>query len=65
MTTTTDPNLRHEDFCTPRPGEDAVRIERYRLPTYGPDGINAVGSVAVVRCLECGAATYDGQRRDG
>ena len=62
MSTTTPTNLKHEEFCLPRPGEDAPRIERFRAPTYD-GGVYATGSVEVCRCIECGAATYDGQRR--
>lgn len=60
MTTATA--LRHEEFCLPRPGEDAARIEGYRQPKYDDKGL-AVASVSVVRCLECGAASYDGVQR--
>ncbi len=63
MNTTTPPAFRHEDFCLPRPGEDEHRIERYAVPTYPADGVYPNGSVAVVRCVECGAATYNGERR--
>lgn len=51
---------RHADFCLPRPGEDAPRIEAYRAPKYGPDGLTPAGSASVVRCVECAFATYDG-----
>jgi hypothetical protein len=63
MTLTT--NLRHADFCLPRPGHDAPRIESYRAAKTAPDGITPAGSISVVRCLECGNATYDGVQREG
>ncbi len=59
MTATT--NLAHADFCLPRPGEDAPRIERYTAPRYNQDGSRVVAVVAIERCLECGNATYNGQ----
>ncbi len=62
---TTDTALVHADFCTPRPGEDRPRIERYHAPRYGEDGLTPLGSVLVGRCLECGAASYDGLLRQG
>ncbi len=52
----------HEEFCRPRPGEDAPRIERYGSPRYNEQG-HVVSVVQVVRCQECGNATYDGQQR--
>jgi hypothetical protein len=61
MTTATA--LKHEEFCLPRPGADAPRVETWRAPRYAADGITPAGSVAVVRCVECGSATYDGVRR--
>lgn len=64
MNTTTPPAFRHEDFCLPRPGEDAPRIETYRVPIYdGGAGVYPTGSTEVCRCIECGAATYNGERR--
>lgn len=63
MTTKPDTtNLKHEDFCLPRPDEPQVRIESYPVDKYGPDGVKKIGTVQVVRCIECGAATYDGVR---
>lgn len=58
MTTTTA--LEHQTYCLPRPGNDAPRVESYRLPRWSDDGVTQVGSVTVVRCTECGRATYDG-----
>lgn len=60
MSTTTHP---HMAFCMSRPGLDEPRIESYRASRTTADGAPA-GSVAVVRCCECGSATYDGVRRD-
>jgi hypothetical protein len=56
-------NLRHAEFCLPRPGLDQPRVEQYRAPKTAPDGITPAGGVSVVRCLECGNATYDGVQR--
>ena len=61
MTTATQPN--HAAFCMSRPGEDAPRIETWRAPKYGKDGITPAGSVLICRCTECGNATYDGVQR--
>lgn len=58
---TTD-GLIHEEFCLPRPGMTAPRIERYPFTKYADNGITPVGVVDVERCQECGAAAYDGQR---
>jgi len=55
---------RHADFCLPRPGEEAPRIEAYSAARYGPDGLTVVGSTQVVRCQECGFATYDGKLQE-
>ncbi len=52
----------HADFCLPRPGEDAPRIEAYPASRYDEQGL-VVGTVRVVRCVECGNATYDGVQR--
>lgn len=52
----------HAEYCMPRPGADGPRIESWRAPKTGPDGA-PTGSVQVVRCVECGEATYDGVRR--
>ncbi len=60
MTTAAAPT--HAEFCLPRPGEDAPRIETYGAPRYNEQGY-LVSTVRVVRCQECGAATYDGVQR--
>ena len=65
MSTTTPPSFKHEEFCLPRPGEDGPRMETYRQPKYAADGITQAGTVEVCRCIECGAACYDGRRYDG
>lgn len=59
MTTST---LEHASFCRPRPGYDAPRIESYRATRYADDG-NPAGNTLVVRCQECGNATYDGVQK--
>ncbi len=61
--TTTSPTLRHAYFCLERPGADGPRLESYDAPRYGEDGTTHIGVVRVVRCQECGAATYDGVAR--
>ncbi|MDP9459580.1 MAG: hypothetical protein M3Q22_04750 [Actinomycetota bacterium] len=61
MTTTT---LEHSAYCLPRPGEDGPRVESYGVATYNRDGTAQVGSMRVVRCVECGNATYDGVQRE-
>ena len=60
MTTTS--TVQHEGFCLPRPGLDAPRLETYTQPVYQDDGITPTRYVRVERCIECGAATYDGAR---
>ncbi len=61
MTTATA--LKHEEFCLPRPGEAEPRVESWRAQKTGPDGVTPAGFVLVVRCTECGSATYDGVKR--
>jgi len=63
MTATAPSALRHEIFCLPRPGADGPRLESYDAPRYGEDGTTHIGVVQVVRCQECGSATYDGVSR--
>ncbi len=58
MTTT----LKHEGFYLPRPGADAPRVETYGANRYDDQG-HPIGTVQVVRCQECAAATYDGVPR--
>lgn len=55
--------LEHEDFCQPRPGLDAPRLEAYPGARYQADGMPGGGSVHCVRCLECGVISYDGVQR--
>ncbi len=55
--------LQHEDFCLPRPGQLAPRIEPYSVPRYSSDGLAVAGSVWCVRCIECGVSSYDGVQR--
>lgn len=56
--------LEHAEWCRPRTGLDEPRIERYTVPRYDADGKRVLEVVAVVRCQECAAATYNGQSRD-
>lgn len=52
--------LRHEEFCLPRPGEPAARIEGFLA--YEDDASGRSRPAAfVTRCLECGAASYKRQ----
>ena len=60
MPNTTTDAIVHEYFCKPTGERDEIRTERFTAPRYGADGIYATGGTAVERCLECGAATYDG-----
>lgn len=53
-------SIVHEYFCKPQPGHEKARTERFDAPRYGPDGVRPIGSCTVHRCLDCGAATYDG-----
>lgn len=55
----TSTELRHADYCMPRPGEDAPRVEIYTA-TRDDDQGHPVATVRVARCMECAAATYDG-----
>lgn len=55
---TSAPKLRHEEFCLPRPNEDAPRIERYTYMTDDPATGRSRPTHDVYRCLECGAASY-------
>ena len=54
------PTFEHAHFCTPRPEADAPRMEAYDITKYDPAGVQQVGAVHCVRCMECGRATYDG-----
>ena len=56
--------IEHADYCLPRPGEDAPRIERYVIPTYNAEGTARVGGITAERCVECGNTVYDGVKRD-
>lgn len=62
MTTTA---LQHEEYCAPRPGEDAARVEAYTASRDNEHGGMPIPAVRVVRCQECGAASYDGVQRGG
>lgn len=50
--------LRHEEFCLPRPGEQAPRIERFTATSDDPTTGKSIPTHDVMRCLECGAANY-------
>ena len=52
------PELRHEDFCLPRPGEEAPRVESYPYTADDPATGRSVVTHRVTRCQECGAANY-------
>ncbi len=54
--------FEHEPFCLPRPGADTPRIEKYSAYRYSEQG-HAVSTIQVVRCQECGAASYNGVQR--
>lgn len=49
----TYPDIKHEDFCLPRPGDDAPRAEQHQATTTNG------GTVTVTRCIECGAQRAD------
>lgn len=51
--------LRHEPFCTPRPGEDRPRIERFRAERTDEWG-HVASRPVVTRCQECGVQTVTG-----
>ncbi len=51
--------FEHAEYCLPRPGADAPRMEKYGSPRYNEQN-QVVAVVTVLRCQECGAATYDG-----
>ena len=50
--------VRHEDFCLPREGEKGPRIESYVHMGDDPASGRSAPTHDVIRCLECGAATY-------
>lgn len=50
--------VRHEEFCLPRPGEKAPRVESYVHMGDDPKSGRSAPTHDVTRCLECGAATY-------
>jgi hypothetical protein len=56
--TTAAPQIRHEEFCLPRPGLDAPRIESFVALADDPHTGKSTPTHNVTRCLECGAATY-------
>ena len=50
--------VRHEDFCTPRPGAEGPRLESYLAYGDDPGTGRSHPTHKVERCLECGAANY-------
>ena len=52
------PKIRHEEFCLPRPGAEAPRVESYKAYTDDPGTGRSTATHTVHRCLECGAAHY-------
>jgi hypothetical protein len=50
--------IRHEDFCLPRPGANEPRIESFKTYSDDPGTGRSRPTHMVLRCLECGAATY-------
>ncbi len=59
---TTAAAFEHAEYCLPRPGADAPRMEKYGSPRYNEQN-QVVAVVTVLRCQECGAATYNGVQR--
>lgn len=51
--------IRHEEFCTPRPGNDGPRIESYDHLVDDLESGRSRPAFKVTRCMECGAAYYD------
>jgi hypothetical protein len=58
MPTLAEGKIRHEEFCMPRPGAQAPRIESYIALADDPQTGRSRPTHDVSRCLECGAATY-------
>ncbi len=56
---TTTATFEHAAYCLPRPGADAARMETYGSPRYNEQG-QVVAVVTVLRCIECGNASYNG-----
>lgn len=52
------PQIRHEEFCLPRPNETRPRIEQYQYLDDDPKSGRSRPTFDVVRCIECGAAHY-------
>ena len=50
--------VRHEEFCLPRPGQAEPRIEVYPHYEDHPKSGRAYQTHTVTRCIECGAARY-------
>lgn len=58
-TTSTADGVEHEYYCIPQPNELTQRMEIYSAPCYAADG-KVTREMSIVRCIECGAASYDG-----
>jgi hypothetical protein len=56
--TAATPKIRHEEFCLPRPGSSAPRIESYVYMDDDPKSGRSRPTHDVFRCIECGAANY-------
>lgn len=58
MPATVTVQVRHEEFCKPRPGESEPRVETY--PYIGDDASTGRSRPThdITRCVECGAANY-------
>ncbi len=56
---TTTPELEHEKYCLPRPGEGGPRIESFRAERTDQEG-NVTSRPLVIRCLECGSQVVQG-----
>lgn len=50
--------LNHEEFCLPRPGEEAARIEGFVAYSDDERTGRSRPVAFVTRCLECGVAKY-------
>lgn len=50
--------VRHEEFCLPREGAQAPRVESYTAVSDDPRSGRSRPTHRVTRCVECGAANY-------
>jgi hypothetical protein len=56
--TETKAEIRHEEFCLPRPGLTGPRIESYVHSDDDPTTGRSRPTHNVTRCIECGVANY-------